>query len=319
MTSSMHWDHTIAGSRDDEAQLKRDMRNHPRTTGKSLRELARVTATQGSLHVTHSLDYGYAWLAENRDKLPREVEDENGNRNVDQRLEVLTFDGLLPDCELTPDLEVGLYDVARHQCYQSLDTIASRNARHARMYAEFGIVHHVYVELMAARGKLLREYLYTEWRRRVLEHNPERYGMDAIISRKIRRTVAKSNAKAVPDDVAAMFTYDGELRWAEDGGSKAKGAVCLGTHVQVAGSKYRRNRVVYRLVHGSDAGDLNVSDDGLSASRYRDNVKVGIHEQSDGTYDVRVDLPDSHRLAVCPTMAVAEGVKRGVLWTINHL
>ena len=317
MTSSMHWDHSIAGSRDDEAQLKRDMRHHPRTTGKSLRELARMTATQGSLHVTHSLDYGYAWLAENRDKLPREVEDDNGTRPSSKRLEI--SDSAAYDDAVEIDLESGLYDVSGHVCYLPLGQVAARNARHARMYAEFGIVHHVYVELMAARGKLLREYLHTEGRRRVLLANPERYGMDAIEKRKIRRTPTVSTSVSIPDNVAELLSYDGELRWKVARGTKAAGAVCEAARPRIGGVLYYRNRIIYRLVHGVDAGPLNVSEDGLSASRYRDNVKVGIHEQSDGTYDVRVDLPDSHRLAVCPTKDVAEGVQRGILWTINHL
>ena len=319
MTSSMHWDHTIAESRHDEAQLKRDMKHHPRTTGKSLRELARMTATQGSLHVTHSLDYGYAWLAENRDKLPREVEDDNGTRPSSKRLEIP--DSAAYDDSVEIDLESGLYDVSGHVCYLPLGQVAARNARHARMYAEFGIVHHVYVELMAARGKLLREYLHTEGRRRVLLSNPERYGMDAILKRKIKRTATVSNSIPVPDNVTDLLYYDGQLRWKEARGAKAAGSAC--THrCRIDGVLFLSNRIVYRLVHGVDAGPLNVSEDGLSASRYRDNVNVSISERQDGgevTYDIIVNLPKPHTLAACPTKAVAEGVKRGVLWTINHL
>jgi hypothetical protein len=298
------------------------MRNHPRTTGKSMRELARVTATQGSLHVTNSLDYGYAWLVENRSKLPREVEDDNGNRNVDQRLEVLTFDGLMPSSDLEPDLESGLYDVARHQCYASLDQIAARNAKHAALYAEFGLVHHVYIELMHARGKLLRNYHHTEGRRRVLITNPERYGMDAIMKRGISRTRTVSRSVVVPDSVTDLLTYDGKLRWAVSRGTKASGSAIESPQVKIAGIKYSANRIIYRLVHGVDAGPLNVSDDGLTASPYRDNVNVSISERHDGgvvTYDIIVNLPKPHTLAACPTREIAEGVKRGVLWTINHL
>ena len=74
MTSLVLWDDTIAESRTDEAQLRRDMKHHPRTSGKSIRELARMCATQGSLHVMRRLEDCYTWLLENRDKLPRELE-----------------------------------------------------------------------------------------------------------------------------------------------------------------------------------------------------------------------------------------------------
>jgi hypothetical protein len=190
------------------------------------------------------------------------------------------------------------------------------------MYAEFGIVHHVYVELMAARGKLMREYMHTEERRRVLLSNPERYGMDAILKRKIKRTATVSTSVSIPDNVADLLSYDGELRWKVARGTKAAGAVCETARPRIGGVLYYRNRIIYRLVHGVDAGPLNVAEDGLSASRYRDNVNVSISERQDGgevTYDIIVNLPKPHTLAACPTKAVAEGVKRGVLWTINHL
>ena len=98
----------------------------------------------------------------------------------------------------------------------------------------------------------------------------------------------------VPDSVTDLLKYDGKLRWKVSRGTKAAGSAIESPQVKIAGIKYSTNRIIYRLVHGVDAGPLNVSDDGLSASRYRDNVKVGIHERSDGSYDVVVDMPDHH-------------------------
>ena len=87
MELSTHWESITAENSDDNAQLKRDMRNHPRTTGRSLRELARICATAGSFVCQKQLDAAFDWLTDHRSELPREIEDDNGNRGSDQRLE----------------------------------------------------------------------------------------------------------------------------------------------------------------------------------------------------------------------------------------
>lgn len=319
---SEHWDDTIAASREDEAQLKRDMVFHPRTSNKSLRELARMTSTQGSLHVTRRLDDMYEWLSTHRDKLPREVEDEDGNRNSDQRLERLVddYEQLLLEADDELTTETGLYDVAGHGCYAPLTAIAARNQEDAELLNEFGLIQPVWSYLMSIRGGLLQDYMHKAEQRRLLGSNPERYGMDAVLRRGLTRTVAKSNAVPVPDNVAELLSYaDGVLKWKVARGAKAAGAVADADQLKLLGVKYSRNRIIYRLVHGADAGDLNVSEDGLTASPYRDNVKVSISERGDGNYDVVVNLPKPHTLAECETLEEAEAVRSGILWTINHL
>ena len=257
---------------------------------------------------------------DNKDKIPPEIEFEDGQRSVHQRLEVTgnDYDELLSEIE--PDNEQGIYDVTRHICYHSLEATASRDPEDKQLLMDFGLIQPVWSYLMSVRGEMLQEYMHDADQRRLRKNNPERYGMDAVLRRGLTRTVAKSNAAPVPDNVAELLSYeDGVLRWKVARGAKAAGSVCDTDRPKIGDVKYVRSRVIYRLVHGVDAGDLNVSDDGLTASPYRDNVKIGILERADGKFDVQAHLPDTETLAECRSQEEAEAVRSGILWTINHL
>ena len=324
MNFSQLWDPTTTAT-DDVAQLKRDMKTHPRTSGRSLRELARVTYTQGSPRVHAQLDMAFDWLLENRKHLPSEIESDDGQRGSSSRLEVTGSDWQWEEAELDSlDTETGMYDVGTHDCYLPLTQIAKRNQSDLRLLNDYGMVGHVWHTLMRRRGALMAKRLDKEARRRLRRILPEVYGYRVAAEKGLKRTTIKSGAAATPEDIGELFMYaDGVLRYRKSVGRKAAGSVVKDSVKQltIRGTKYYRHRVIYRLVHGVDAGELNVSQDGLTATASRDATTGGtIWEVNKGNYQIDVKLGTSKRytIAVCDSRAQAEAVQRGVFWYMNQ-
>ena len=319
MTLLEHWDDTIAESRDDEAQLKRDMRNHPRTSGKSLRELARMCATQGSLHVTRRLDDCYAWLTEHRDQLPFEIEDEDGARPSSQRLEV-TGDDYHELSEEAEDMnpQNGLYDVGQgwRDCYKSLPEIADRSVEVRTLFNRYGLITPMYCFLMQARGELFEEYFELERLSRMKENNPQGYGrMQAELHKAAgwKRTPVYRNLNELPANVEELVELrDGELYWKVAYGTKAAGSKITGKQWGYNGRRNSVSHVIEYLSAGHAA-----------EYAYRNSFKISIVERlntkGEVEWDVRVFLKEaSHTLAVCKTRELAEEVRIGALWEFNH-
>ena len=309
MTLSEHWDDTIAESREDEAQLKRDMRNHPRTSGKSLRELARMCATQGSLHVTRRLDDCYAWLTEHRDQLPRELEDDTGARPSSQRLEVsgTDYEQLADDTsEVNPDN--GLYDVGQgwRNCYLSLDAVALRNQDDAALLAEFGMVPAVYTYLMGNRGELFMKYNTQRgnWLRWRGMRWAVAYGNTMSILEHVERT--PMDVLTLPDNLAELFELDGDvLRWKIARGRAAVGSVADGKQIRIDGILYARSRIVKHLRNGW------VSD-------YRKVTGTKLLRE-DSNWDVQVKLGGkTHTVMECHNEQEADQALWAVRWTVDN-
>lgn len=337
MTLSEHWDDTIAESRDDEAQLKRDMRNHPRTSGKSLRELARMCATQGSLHVTRRLDDCYAWLTENRDQLPRELEDDTGARPSSQRLEVsgTDYEQLAIDAsELNP--ANGLFDVGSPSCYLSLEDIAFaghsypdkkksdegksvkliRDYPDAELFAEFGMVPAVYTYLMSKRGETYKDYVQERgrwlrwgcWPDVKTWRGPMRwavaYDNTVAILESVGRT--KMDYLTLPDNLSELFELDGDvLRWKVARGRAAAGSVADRKQIRIDGVDYSRSRIVQYLRTGW------VSD-------YR-KVTGTKTLREDGNWDVSCWLGKKQRTIMeCHNEQEADQALWAVRWAIDN-
>ena len=323
MNFSQLWDPTTTAT-DDVAQLKRDMKTHPRTSGRSLRELARVTYTQGSPKVHAQLDMAFDWLLENRKHLPAEIESDDGQRGSSSRLEMTGSDWQWEEAELDVlDTELGMYDVGTYDCYLPLTQIAKRNQSDLKLLNQYGMVEHVWHTLMRRRGALMAKRLDKETRRRLRRILPEVYGYRVAAEKGLKRIATKSGAAVVPDDVVELFTYaDGVLRYRKSVGRMAAGSVVKASVFQltIRRVKYLRSRVIYRLVHGVDAGELNVSKDGLTASMGRDIVFGHIdHKKGDNTFVVRLEVGRERKtVAVCDTREQAEAVERGAFWYINQ-
>lgn len=322
MHSSQLWDPTTTAT-DDVAQLKRDMKTHPRTSGRSLRELARVTYTQGSPNVHKQLDMAFDWLLENRKHLPSEIESDDGQRGSSSRLEVTGSDWQWEEAELDVlDTELGMYDVGTHDCYLPLTQIAKRTQPDLKLLHNNGMVEHVWHTLMRRRGALMAKRMDKEARRRLRRLLPEVYGYRVAAEKGLKRTAIKSGAAATPEDIGELFTYaDGVLRYRKSVGRKAAGSVVKDSVKQltIRGTKHYRHRIIYRLVHGVDAGELNVSKDGLTAAPSRDRTTGTSFHKENGMYQVNVKVGYKLKVvAICDSQAQAEGVQRGVLWYMNQ-
>lgn len=311
-----HLEDTTEANSEDVAQLRRDMRNHPRTSGRSMRELARVCSTAGSPFVRASLDYAYEWLAEHRHLLPREVEDDQGQRPSDQRLEVngSDYDQLAAEAtELGPDQ--GLYDVGQawRDCYKSLDETSKRSKAVRELYLTHGMVAPMYCFLMDIRGELFEEYAEAAYLRRLKRNNPQEYGRRAAEALKLEgigRTPVKRNAKYIPDELVEALEYNhGILRWAVARGRVAKGTRVEGDSFMYKGMRYKTHLVVEYMVSGVQP----------SRMVYRDTLKITIAERDDGLFDVQTDLGgNTYKLAVCYSYEQAELVRAGARWEFNQ-
>lgn len=311
-----HWEDTTEANSEDAAQLRRDMRNHPRTSVRSLRELARVCSTAGSPFVRASLDYAYEWLEENRHLFPSEIEDDHGNRGSSTRLEITLFgydELLVKITEISP--EQGLYDVGQawRDCYKSLDATSTRSKAVRELFLTHGMVEPMYCFLMGIRGELFEDYAEAAYLRRLKCINPQEYGRRAAEALKLEgigRTPVKRNAKAIPDELVESLEYShGILRWAVARGRVAKGTRVEGDVIRFKGKLYKTHLVVERIVSGVEPSPLV----------YRDTLKLSIVERDDGLFDVRVFLnKESHTLAECRTYEQAELVRAGARWEFNQ-
>lgn len=313
---SEHLEDTTEANSEDVAQLRRDMRNHPRTSGRSMRELARVCSTAGSPFVRASLDYAYEWLAEHRHLLPSEIEDDHGNRGSVARLEITVFEyDDLADATAEANPDNGLYDVGQawRDCYKSLDETSKRSKAVRELYLTHGMVAPMYCFLMDIRGELFEEYAEAAYLRRLKRNNPQEYGRRAAEALKLEgigRTPVKRNAKYVPDDLVESLEYThGILRWAVARGRVAKGTRVEGDSFMYKGRRYKTHLVVERIVSGVQP----------SRMVYRDTLKVTIVERDDGLFDVMVKLEGRARtLAECRTYEQAELVRAGARWEFNQ-
>ena len=309
MKSSMHWDHTIAESRTDEAQLKRDMRHHPRTTGKSMRELARMTATQGSLHVTHSLDMAFEWLSQHRGELPSEIEDDNGSRPSSQRLEVSGSDyRQLADDTSEVDIENGLFDVGQGSrgCYLPLEVVAKRNRADGKLLATCGLVLPVWVHLMGNRGDLYMKYATQrgKWLRWRGMRWAVAYENTVAILNRTGRT--KMDVLSLPDNLSDLFDLDEDvLRWKVARGRAAVGSVASRKQIRIDGVDYSRSRIIKYLRTGW------VSD-------YR-KVTGTKSLREDGNIDIRLQLgTKSYTIMECHSEQEADQALWAVRWAVGN-
>lgn len=306
-----HWESITEASNEDAAQLKRDMKNHPRSSGRSLRELAKVCATQGSFHVQRRLDDMYAWLAEHRDQLPREIEDEHGNRGSDQRLEKTgtDYDDKIVDVEeFTP--ENGLYDCGGKTCYGELSNFAD-----PAKYKERGMEPDVYVEAMQKRGASFQRYMEAKSKRLRWRGMTATMGVTRaldLIGKGVTMKPAKSNAKPLPslERLNELLSYDpetGVLAWAVSRGRVQAGTVALTVDrgrakTRVDGTLWISGRIAYKLHTGEDPGDAVIDYvDGDATNLRWDNLRIShMASKSSTTATERVrKLSDSRWESMC--------------------
>lgn len=316
MTSSVLWE--VITEESDFSAVTQDYL-HPRTSGRSLRVLAQTCAKQGSVHVTRRLPELYAWLAEHRDELPFEVEDEHGNRNSDQRLERLVddYDMLSAQAEdMNP--QNGLYDVGQSwlDCYKPLSEIADRSVAVRELFKRYGLITPMYCFLMRARGELFEEYFELERLSRMKDNNPQGYGrMQAELHKAAgrERTPVYRNVKELPANVEELVELrDGELYWKVAQGTKAAGSKAPSDRWKWNGKRYSTKATIEYLTNGH-----------VAEYAYRNSFKISIVERlntkGEVEWDVRVFLKEaSHTLAVCKTRELAEEVRIGALWEFNH-
>ena len=316
MTSLMLWDEAIEAS-EDSAQIRRDMKNHPRTSFKSMLELVRVVDSQGGLgdyddrrYVKARMSEMQEWLINNRDKLPMEIEDEHGNRNSDQRLERLVgeYDQIADDTsEVDPDN--GLYDVGQgwRNAYRSLDTLVAPSSEDGKLLAEFGLVPAVFCYLMDIRGEHFSKY-YAQ-RAKWLRWRGMRWAVayDNVVA--VLRKHGLPNPKdylPLPDTTSQYLELTDEgLRW-----KVARGRVAAGSRVdakkkqvRIEGVDYSVSRIRFFLEHGwvptGEAGGYSL--------------------RSDGNYDVRLWVGDASRTVMeCHTEAEADAALWAVRWAIGN-
>jgi hypothetical protein len=313
MTSLMLWDEAIEAS-EDSAQIRRDMKNHPRTSFKSMLELVRVVDSQGGLgdyddrrYVKARMSEMQEWLINNRDKLPMEIEDEHGNRNSDQRLERLVgeYDQIADDtAEVDPDN--GLYDVGQswRNAYRSLDTLVAPSSEDGKLLAEFGLVPAVFCYLMDIRGEHFSKYYAqrAKWLRWRGMRWAVAYDNTVAILDRVGRT--KMSVLDLPDNLSDLLSLDGDtLRWKVARGRAAVGSVADGKQIRIEGRLYSRSRIVQYLREGW------VSD-------YR-KVKGTKTEREDGNWDVRLKLGQkSHTVMECHTEAEADAALWSIRWAV---
>lgn len=282
MELSTHWESITEASNDDSAQLKRDMRYHPRSTGKSLREYTRIMATCGSFAGQKQLDAAYEWLKEYRSQLPREVEDDNGNRGSDQRLEVTSesYEFFLPNHE-DMDTQTGLYDCGTKSCYRPLDAFAPR------LYKERGMTVEVYVPAMQKRGEAFAKYWDSKTRRLRWRGMPEYEAVTRAVELQeqgITPSAANSRGKQLPPLAAIqeLLSYDGvDLTWRISRGRVKAGTKAYSVRkdgklqTRISGKAYYTNRLAWYMATGEDPSNATVVNiDGDAGNLRRHNLSL---------------------------------------------
>ena len=316
------WDDDIAASREDEAQLRRDMKYHPRTSGRSLREMARMCSTQGSLHVQRRLDECYAWLEANRDRLPSEIEDENGNCGSVARLEMTssTYEDVANDAAEC-DLEHGLYDVGQVNqkvgYYLSVEETLLSRKRTARLLHRHGLNDAMHILALRIRGKKFRKYNQDRkrWLRWGCYYADRRwygdmrwavaYGNTVAILDRVGRT--EMSVLDLPGKLAELLELDGDvLRWKVARGTKAAHSAVTSKQVQIDGKKYSTSRIVKQLRDGW-------------VSNYRAITGTKTLREDDGYWDITFWLDGVQRTVMeCNTEEEADKALWAVRWAIYH-
>jgi hypothetical protein len=282
MELSTHWESITAENSDDNAQLKRDMRYHPRTTGRSLRELARICATAGSFTCQKQLDAAFDWLSEYRSELPREVEDDTGARPSSQRLEITgnDYDDHAANCEEF-DEQNGLYDVGGKVCYRPLDAFAPPE------YKERGMTVDVYIKAMAKRGEAFGKYYDAKTKRLRWRGMPEYEAVTRATELQnagVCPSKANSGARQLPPlkRLKELLRYDGnDLTWRISrgrvkAGTKAytvRGDGKLKTRVDKVA--YPTARIIWYMMTGEDPANATVVNvDGDNGNLRRHNLRL---------------------------------------------
>lgn len=324
MELSTHWEDITAESSDDNAQLKRDMKNHPRTTGRSLRELARVCATQGSFTCQKQLDYAFEWLMENRSQLPREVEDDTGARPSSQRLEVngSDYDDLATLCEEF-DEQNGLYDVGGKVCYRPLSAYAPPE------YKERGMTVEVYIPAMQKRGEAFAKYMDAKTKQLRWRGMPEYQAVTRAVElqeRGICPSKANSGGKQLPplSRLQELLRYDGvDLTWRISRGRCKAGTKAYSVRkdgkcqTRIDGKLYYTNRLIAYLHTGEDPANATVVNiDGDTGNLRWHNLKLetlanrttgGFREKGPNRWEARITISEkTYSLGHYETRELAE-------------
>lgn len=324
MELSTHWESITAENSDDNAQLKRDMRNHPRTTGRSLRELARICATAGSFACQKQLDMAFEWLTEYRSELPREVEDDNGNRGSDQRLESTSeaYEFHLPNHEEF-DEQNGLYDCGTKACYRPLDAFAPPE------YKERGMTVEVYIPAMQKRGEAFQKYMDAKTKRLRWRGMPEYEAVTRAVElqeRGICPSKANSKGKQLPPlrRLQELLSYDGvDLTWRISRGRCKAGTKAYNVRkdgklqTRIDGKLYYTHRLIWLLHTGLDPANATVSTyDGDDSNLRAHNLRLdtlatktggGVREKGVGRWEARVSIGDrTYTLGHYESQEVAE-------------
>lgn len=282
MELSTHWESIIAENSEDNAQLKRDMRHHPRSTGRSLREYTRIMATAGSFSGQKKLDMAFEWLNQYRSELPREVEDDNGNRGSDQRLEATSesYEYHLPNHEEF-DEQCGLYDCGTKACYRPLDAFAPPQ------YKERGMTLEVYIPAMKKRGEAFSKYHEAKTKRLRWRGMPEYQAVTRAVElqeRGICPSKANSGGKKLPPlrRLQELLSYDGlDLTWRISRGRCKAGTKAYSVRkdgkcqTRIDGKLYYTNRLLWLLLSGEDPANATVVNvDGDSGNLRRHNLRL---------------------------------------------
>ena len=329
MELSTHWESIIAESSDDNAQLKRDMRIHPRTTGRSLRELTRIMATAGSFVGQKQLDMAFDWLQRNRSELPREIEDENGSRPSSQRLEFTgsDYEELAANAEES-DTQSGLYDVSGKVCYRPLESFAPRE------YKERGMTVDVYIKAMKKRGHAFSKYYDAKTRRLRWRGMPEYQAVTRALElqeRGICPSKANSRGKELPPQkrIQALLSYDGnDLTWRVSRGRCKAGTKAYSVRkdgklqTRIDGKLYYTARICWFMATGEDPANATVVNiDGDHGNLRRHNLRLealstkltsaGTNEKvrqgKDSRWEARLQLEGkTHTLGHYDTQEIAE-------------
>lgn len=309
MELSTHWESITAENSDDNAQLKRDMRNHPRTTGRSLREYARIMATAGSFSGQKQLDMAFDWLKDNRSQLPREIEDDNGNRGSDQRLEVTSeaYEYHLPNHEEF-DEQCGLYDCGTKACYRPLDAFAPPE------YKERGMTVEVYIPAMKKRGEAFGKYYDAKSRRLRWRGMPEYEAVTRALElqeRGVCPSKANSGGKQLPtrERLMELLSYNGrDLTWRISRGRCKAGTKAYNVRkdgklqTRVDGKLYYTHRLIWLMATKQDPAEATVTTyDGDDGNIALHNLKLdtlatktggGAREKGVGRWEARVSIGD---------------------------
>lgn len=324
MELSTHWEGITAESSDDNAQLKRDMRHHPRTTGRSLREYTRIMATAGSFACQKQLDMAFEWLSEHRSELPREVEDDNGNRGSDQRLEVTSeaYEFHLPNHE-EMDEQCGLYDCGTKACYRPLDAFAPPE------YKERGMTVEVYIPAMRKRGEAFAKYYDAKTMRLRWRGMPEYEAVTRAVrlqERGICPSKANSGGKKLPPlrRLQELLSYDGvDLTWRISRGRCKAGTKAYSVRkdgkcqTRIDGKLFYTNRLIAYLHTGEDPANATVTNvDGDTGNLRWHNLRLetlanrttgGVREKGAQRWEARITISEkTYSLGHYETRELAE-------------